>query len=971
MIRTLSRFIALTMLVGTAAAVDIVTNSDFTDVMPDDAATPVGWTLPKDSAWHATNEDGSSGQHALRYRSRQNQQTGPATQAVTAQPNSDYVLSVVMKSDGRIKPVVCVRVAGGRELVRIISAGAAQRWCPQAANFKTGTEATLVLELWADERQCQGYPGGAGTIVIDDVQILTTAEHQALVAEKKLSATYENVARGKPYTLSPRPGYGYCTDPADKTQLTDGQYSVGYFWTQKTTVGWSRSRPVVITLDLEEDCPIRGLSFNTAAGVAGVEWPITVLILVSVDGRAFHTAGDLVELSRDRAVPPQNGYAVHRLHTDSLKTHGRYVKLMIDPGGAYCFVDEIEVYRGEDAWLQLPLPGEEILYPMEYFTDNLFNAAFKRRIGLDLIQAQTAVRDAKLADDLHQRLKTQIVELTEDIGQLPEIEPKGFRAIFPLNEVHARVLGLHGAVRAAQGRRPVIAWKANRWDFLTPTELPDEPPQPNVAIVAMRGETRAGVLNLTNCTESAVTATLSFADLPGAPTPADVSVHQVEWTDTLEGTPVAAALPELTPTPAGYTIALPAGLTRQVWFSFRPEQTPAGRHNGRLLIAGVAQNPVSVPFSLRVLDVEFPQKPALHVGGWDYTDATAMYGAKPENREALIAHMRERYVDSPWATSSVMPYGTFDDAGRFTQPPDTTRFDTWVERWLDARRYCVFNAVSGSMAGSKIGEALFDVKVGNWIQFWVNHAQTRGIEPGQLVLLLVDEPHGNEQDKTIIAWARAVKAAAPGVVVWEDPTYRDPTEAMPEMMESADVLCPNRPMMLQQGQSFVDFYRQQKQAGRRLDLYSCSGPGRLLDPYAYHRLQAWSCFELGAESSFFWAFGDNGNGDSWNEYITPRTSYTPMFLNANSVTAGKHMEAIRESVGDFEYLTMLRRRVDELRAGNAKHPVLGQAQRLLATATERVLHAENVNDLTWKDPKDRSIADAVRVEIGIVLEKLK
>ena len=97
------------------------------------------------------------------------------------------------------------------------------------------------------------------------------------------------------------------------------------------------------------------------------------------------------------------------------------------------------------------------------------------------------------------------------------------------------------------------------------------------------------------------------------------------------------------------------------------------------------------------------------------------------------------------------------------------------------------------------------------------------------------------------------------------------------MMAVANVLCPNRPMMLAAGPSFVDFYAKQREAGRRLDLYSCSGPTRLLDPYAYYRLQAWSCFRIGAESSFFWALGDTGGGDSWNEYTNQHTSYTPLF----------------------------------------------------------------------------------------------
>ncbi len=417
---------------------------------------------------------------------------------------------------------------------------------------------------------------------------------------------------------------------------------------------------------------------------------------------------------------------------------------------------------------------------------------------------------------------------------------------------------------------------------------------------------------------------------------------------------------------------LPAGMTRQIWLGFRPVGLSAGMHDGAIKVVAEGAPALEIPIELRVFDLDFPEEPSLHVGGWDYTDTNTMYGVTPKNLDAFLTHLQERYVDSPWATRGVMPYGKYDDRGELAAAPDTSRFDTWIKRWPTARRYYVFNAVGNDIAGTRIGEPLFETRVGNWIRFWVDHARSRGIQPDRLYLLLVDEPHRNEQDAVIVAWSRAVKAAEPEVVIWEDPTYRDPSKATSELMEASDVLCPNRPMMLARGKEFVDFYRRQREAGRRLDLYSCSGPGRLMDPYAYHRLQAWSCFELGAETSFFWAFGDNGNGDSWNEYLTKRTSYTPLFLGPEVVTAGKHMEAIRESVEDFEYLVMLRelaQRLDGKKTAAGKD--VPDLRKLLAAAVDRVLTAPNVNTLGWRDAKDRSIADAVRIQIGGLLEDFR
>ena len=85
------------------------------------------------------------------------------------------------------------------------------------------------------------------------------------------SQASDNIALGKPYTMSPKPNYSYCTDEGDAVQLTDGVYTEGYFWTQLSTVGWrSPPRFVAITLDLKEVFPIAGIALNSAAGTANV-----------------------------------------------------------------------------------------------------------------------------------------------------------------------------------------------------------------------------------------------------------------------------------------------------------------------------------------------------------------------------------------------------------------------------------------------------------------------------------------------------------------------------------------------------------------------------------------------------------------------------------------------------------------------------------------------------------------------------
>jgi len=768
------------------------------------------------------------------------------------------------------------------------------------------------------------------------------------------------------------------------TQLTDGEYTDARerkFWVQKSTVGWRQAAVVVVTLDLAGHCPIRGLSFSTASGGADVAWPAAIEVLVSVDGKAYHFVGDLVSLSK--AEPPSGSNVVHRFQTDRFRAHGRYVKLVIHRREFYVFVDEIEVFRGEDAWKELALPGKLIRYPRDFespflkspvfiWSDDPFNAAVRRRIDADLEQARLAVINAALPTGLRNRLMAESDRLQQAISELPKYQAKGLRAVFPLNDVHARVYGLHGSVRKAQGRAPLVAWQANPWDFLQPVDLPPEPPAPRIDVAAMRGETRAGAVNLTNCTDQGQSVQITFEGLPGGATPAGVTVREVAWTDTFQRTAIAAALPVAERDTEGWRISVPAGMTRQVWFEVTPKNLPAGAHAGGVVIRSLAQEPLRVPFTLRVFDLDFPKRPTLHVSGWEYTD-TDYYGVTPQNRAPLIAHLQERYVDSPWAGSWSVPFGTFNADGTFETEPDTSAFDAWIEWWPQARCYFLYNYVTRRSVATDlpIDDPLFATKVGTWIRFWVAHARERGIDPSRLHLLLVDEPNRHAHDRVHIAWAKAVKAAEPKVVIFCTVSWKDPTKALPGLWSTTDLLCPSRPTMLRQGKPFETFYRQQKQAGKRLALYSVAT--KMVDPYAGYRLQAWTCFDLDAEVTMFWAFGSPGGrrASSWNEYALKRAPHAPLFISPRSVTAGKHMEAVRESVEDFEYLVMLRDRVQQLTEAGSSHALLPRAQALLRSAARRVLTAEGANELKWKTPKDRTVADAVWIEIGEILEKLR
>ena len=299
---------------------------------------------------------------------------------------------------------------------------------------------------------------------------------------------------GKILYARTHPAYEHCTDPEDGKQLTDGAYTEGHFWTQKGTVGWSNASPVIIPLDLGEVRPIRGLSFNTAAGAAGVEWPTAIRVLLAGEDRVFHAAGDLCVLDLVHGSLPQEGYGVHRFRTDTLQAHGRYVAVIVE-SSPFTFVDEIEVYAGEAAWLDTPLAGPEVHDIKAYLTSLRVGDSIKKRLMTD-IQAIRELLQEPVPEAVRVEVAAALDTLASETSGTVVDAPEDFRAILPLNDLHARILALQARVWRASGMPPILVWQTNSvWDPLSHIGLPPQIGTVTIDMKMMSGESGSGVSN--------------------------------------------------------------------------------------------------------------------------------------------------------------------------------------------------------------------------------------------------------------------------------------------------------------------------------------------------------------------------------------------------------------------------------------------------------------------------------------------
>ena len=456
-------------------------------------------------------------------------------------------------------------------------------------------------------------------------------------------AQRENVALGAKYTLWPQPDYSYCTDPGDRVQLTDGRSTTDYFWTQQGTVGWRSAPYATITVDLGRVEPIAGVSLTTAAGAAEVTWPLAIHVLVSDEGKIYRNAGDLVALDHKRNGPWPEGYAIRRLATDELATRGRFVQFVMISlsGGPYLFVDEVEVFRGPEALLERDPTGEVVTDVPRFYEQGRLRRAVEHRLQADAEAVRRAIAQAELEDaSAKTGLLDQLAAVCRQFDPAAIPVDRSFRAVLPIGDAHARLFAVQAELWRLQGWPLLSAAIPHTWDPLDPCELP-ETSLPKMEVDTMRGEYRAAALNLISVAEGPIGVRVSFEGLPGGPTPDFLTIHQVEWTDTSQGVPVAAALPEARREAGAWSVKVLPGLIRQVWLTFHVTDVEPGEYEGEVVLQPEGIEKLQVPVRLRVWPLEFPKRTTLRLGGWSYTNNGGAYGLTPQNRAAFVRHLQE------------------------------------------------------------------------------------------------------------------------------------------------------------------------------------------------------------------------------------------------------------------------------------------------------------------------------------------
>ena len=190
----------------------------------------------------------------------------------------------------------------------------------------------------------------------------------------------------------------------------------------------------------------------------------------------------------------------------------------------------------------------------------------RRRYEADIRSLNSAIRSARLTSGVQSRLVGHLHTVELDLLGKSWTDIGRFRTcLLPLGKGHERLFELQAELWRASGYPAFSAWAPPAWDPLPLVAAPS-PPGGEIDVHLMRGEYRAAAINFAHCGAATLRVALKLTDDDphSAVLRNAVRLHDVLWTDTSQGEPVAAALPELVPGKEGYVVSKIPGMIHQV-----------------------------------------------------------------------------------------------------------------------------------------------------------------------------------------------------------------------------------------------------------------------------------------------------------------------------------------------------------------------------------------------------------------------
>lgn len=662
----------------------------------------------------------------------------------------------------------------------------------------------------------------------------------------------QNLALNKPYSLSDQPNYGKFVDQLSDKALTDGKYSFGLFWEQKSTLGWEGVKSLTIAIDLLKVENVGKVSFNTARRkAAGVYFPANIMVFISKDNKEFQYLGDAT--ANGRNVP--GDYAVEKFTIGNVNQLARYVQLRIISSQNNIFCDEIEIIRGST--LISKNSPSNIENGIETFIENQLNLEKRRQ--------QIIQKFEKLSAEKFTAKTLNLISLAEQNLKVPVINRE---LIERANKL------VHKAIAEDLNKRfgnRILMAQINPWQNLKPFSVPKHNTSDvtTSGMVSLRGNLYFGFI-LTNTTLTTQKLTLDYNNSGSIKL---FEVYQVSTQDN--GLVPDALLPVL------------------IGFSLEPGETKLiianaiggniGASTQKLTFnSGRFQNNLTLDLTVTAKLAD----PTLSAINWGYLTQPMI----KNNKLAAASDLDNHYINVISIPEQYVPSLFTDNYGTLTEYLSPFKGKK-VKKLMIEMNYSQDKYKSSNKTGTFMSVA-WKSNFKSWYENIILSLKKEGYSENQVYLFPYDEVRGkNINDlKTFTNWVHTTLPRAKVYATLDDDV------AIKELTPILDV----SQILL----SKINSDKISKTRNNEIWTYDTQGFSRTLDPIKYYRLMSWKAYLYEFSGVGFWNYADVGQkSDNIYSLPCPERDYAVIYHNLNyDILSSRRWEAFKLGMEDYEII---------------------------------------------------------------------
>lgn len=672
----------------------------------------------------------------------------------------------------------------------------------------------------------------------------------------------QNLALHKKYTLSAPPNYAHAAPSTDKSSLTDGIYTTGYFWTKLTTVGWKR-RQILIDIDLDAENPIDAVTFNTARRTqVGVDFPKNIFVFVSRDNKNFAYVGDVGETPDNTT----GDYSVKKFILNNINTIARYVTIVVIPRNTFVFCDEVEVLKGtkKSAVPSTVISKENLdkavdsLLSLEYSKNNLINIVAKLKES-----SASSAEINKTVDQSNAILSNK---------NLSEADLKKVR-----NDIfHARASRFRATFNTS-----FIVEKYNPWDSLSEFYEPEKVSDIlSYDFTVLKNGTHYGSFVLTNSSQSQSKFTINFDNNDTSISKCDI--FTVPFVSAANFSYVADPL-ILT-----NTVELNSGASQL--FVFKISGKKSGSSNFDIIIQSESKK-VFLKVKTKIIDLAASDNDFVNANVWAYLNYPMLKDRNAEAAKDLETHHINSIVIPPSIIQTI-------------KGNDYTTFSSYLSYFKKTDKIFLFTSYSSVANKNKGGQFLSAEWKNNFIEWYTTILKViteNGFSNSKVYLYPYDEvgPKEVEDFKMLINWA---KSSIPGIKFYATITNQEAANSILPIIDIAQIHLARLELLKNSPPYKCETW-----------IYEGKSPARSVSPYTFYRLMAWKAFAKGNTGIGFWNYADEGPGRILNlisdNLSNPASSYSVIYDGpGKQIISTRRWEAFNLGIEDYAILKLYARR---------------------------------------------------------------